>query len=210
MSERAESSERPTNPILGPHPLTSVMQLTVTAAALVVTCSALFFAISASMEKRNSDLVQIGVDILRVDPSQGEQVAAAREWALDLIDANAGGVKLSAEARSALLGRPLTTLAQPEVANAIVNERFACPSKRESAVILAKLRDHLDVVGTDPVVAGDSVALGGSDLSVVLTLEEGEPRSILATIRGGWLGRLLLNPEREKLRLLRTVQEACS
>ncbi|HEX3495180.1 MAG TPA: hypothetical protein VHT48_07415 [Methylocella sp.] len=42
-------------------------------------------------EHRNADLVKIGVSFLRVDPEKEKQISAAREWELDLIDANASG-----------------------------------------------------------------------------------------------------------------------
>jgi hypothetical protein len=84
-----------------PHPLTSVMQLAVTAAAIS-------FAVWTWREHRNADLVWIGVSVLRVDPDKEKQITAAREWALNLIDANAGGVKFSSEARAQLLREPLS------------------------------------------------------------------------------------------------------
>ncbi|MGH6835287.1 MAG: hypothetical protein ACREC9_07005 [Methylocella sp.] len=51
--------------------------------------------------------MRIGIGVLRVDPEKGKQISAAREWALDLIDANAGDVKFSPEARERLLTEPL-------------------------------------------------------------------------------------------------------
>ncbi len=90
-----------------PHPMTSVMQLSITAASLCVAASAIIFAVKSMSEERNARLVEIGVGILRVDPEKEVQVSAARKWALDLIDANAGGVKFSAEARAELLKRRL-------------------------------------------------------------------------------------------------------
>ena len=56
---------------------------------------------------RDADLVKIGVRVLRVDPEKEKQISAAREWALNLIDANAGGVTFSSEARAQLLREPL-------------------------------------------------------------------------------------------------------
>jgi hypothetical protein len=94
---------------LQPHPMTSVMQLTVTAAALCVAASAIIFTVRSTTEERNAKLVEIGVGILRVDPAKDGQIAAARNWALDLIDANAGGVKFSKEARAELLSKRLDT-----------------------------------------------------------------------------------------------------
>ncbi len=90
-----------------PHPLTSVMQLTVTAAALTVAAAAVYFTVMTARGERNAALVAIGVAVLRADPGKEAQVSAAREWALDLIDANAGGVTFSKAARTELLERKL-------------------------------------------------------------------------------------------------------
>lgn len=45
--------------------------------------------------------------MLRADPAKEPQAREAREWALDLIDANAGGVKFSPSARRELLEKRL-------------------------------------------------------------------------------------------------------
>jgi hypothetical protein len=92
---------------LQPHPMTSVMQLSVTAASLCVAAAAIIFAIKSMSDERNARLVEIGVGILRVDPAKEAQVSPARRWALDLIDANAGGIKFSKEARELLLQQQL-------------------------------------------------------------------------------------------------------
>jgi hypothetical protein len=91
-----------------PHPLTSVMQMGVTFAALVIAAAAAYFAYFNAHEARNAALVSIGVAVLRADPVKEPEITnAAREWALDLIDANAGGVRFSNEARAELLKRRL-------------------------------------------------------------------------------------------------------
>jgi hypothetical protein len=90
-----------------PHPMTSVMQMSITAASLCVAAAAIVFAIKSMSEERNARLVEIGVGVLKVDPSKETQVAAARKWAIDLIDANAGGVKFTPEARVGLLQNPI-------------------------------------------------------------------------------------------------------
>jgi hypothetical protein len=92
---------------LQPHPLTSVMQLTITAAALCIAAAAISYVVRSAAEDRNARLVEIGVGVLRIDPKKDAQVAGARKWAIDLIDANAGGIKFSNEARAALLQEPL-------------------------------------------------------------------------------------------------------
>ncbi len=76
-------------------------------AALIVAIVSSFFFIMSWLDKRNADLVQIGVSVLRVDPEKEKQTSAAREWALRLIDANAGGVTFSDEERKQLLREPL-------------------------------------------------------------------------------------------------------
>ncbi|WGJ13896.1 hypothetical protein QEV83_14645 [Methylocapsa sp. D3K7] len=87
--------------------LNSVMQILISIASLFVTSASLIFSYTIWFEKRNADLVQIGVNVLRVDPDKEKQISEAREWALNLIDANAGGVKFSPEARAQLLRKRL-------------------------------------------------------------------------------------------------------
>jgi hypothetical protein len=90
-----------------PHPMTSVMQMGITAAALVIAASVAYYTVSTANSERNAALVAIGVAVLRAGPAKEPQTREAREWALDLIDANAGGVKFSKEARAELLERRL-------------------------------------------------------------------------------------------------------
>jgi hypothetical protein len=87
--------------------MTSVMQLLVTFSAVAIAACAIIFTVWTVREHRNADLVKVGVSVLRVDPEKEKQISAARGWALDLIDANAGGVKFSSEARAQLLKEPL-------------------------------------------------------------------------------------------------------
>lgn len=82
--------------LLQPHPLPSAMQMAITLCAVCVAAAAIAFVVWSASEERNARLVEIGVGVLRADPAKDPQVAAARKWALDLIDANAGGVKLFA------------------------------------------------------------------------------------------------------------------
>ena len=109
----APRNDDPSGTLIGkitmqPHPLTSVMQLSVTAAAVTVAACAITFTVWTWREHRNADLVRIGVSVLRVEPKKEKQISAAtREWAL--IDANSGGVKFSPEARELLLKKPLST-----------------------------------------------------------------------------------------------------
>ncbi|MCI0599660.1 MAG: hypothetical protein L0Y50_02825 [Beijerinckiaceae bacterium] len=71
-------------------------------AALIVAAGTSIISVITWSEKRNGDLVRIGVSVLRVDPEKEKEISeATRKWALDLIDANAGGVKFSPEARAA-------------------------------------------------------------------------------------------------------------
>jgi hypothetical protein len=82
-------------------------QFLVAVAAFIGAIAYGWYVINSLDEERNAALVKIGVDVLRADPEKESQVRAAREWALNLIDANTGGVKFSAEAREQLLGKRL-------------------------------------------------------------------------------------------------------
>jgi hypothetical protein len=90
-----------------PHPMTSFMQWSISVAALAVAACSITFTVWTWREHRNADLVKIGVSVLRVDPEKEKQISEAREWALNLIDANAGGVTFTPEARSQLLKKRL-------------------------------------------------------------------------------------------------------
>ena len=90
-----------------------VAMLTASIAAFIGSASFAIFSVETWTAKRNADPVQIGVSVLRVDPEKDKQISAAREWALNLIDQNAGGVKFSPEARAQLLSKPLKYYAQP-------------------------------------------------------------------------------------------------
>ncbi len=90
------------------HLSTPVIQQLPNVAALALAAIAIVLAVSSEQDKRNADLVRIGISILRVDPQKEKDVSeATRKWALDLIDANAGGLKFSEEAREKLLKEPL-------------------------------------------------------------------------------------------------------
>ena len=82
-------------------------QVGITIAALIVAVSYSYYAVTSARLERNAALVQIGVAVLRADPEKEPQVRAARQWALDLVDANAGGVRFSKEARDELLEKRL-------------------------------------------------------------------------------------------------------
>ncbi len=105
-----------------PHPLTSVMQLSITAASLCVAAAAIAYVAKTASDERNARLVEIGIGVLKVDPTKETQVSAARKWALDLIDANAGGVKFSQDARTELLGRPLRWIYIPDYGSAYYSD----------------------------------------------------------------------------------------
>jgi hypothetical protein len=99
-----------------------MLQMLIAASSVCVAAAAISFAVRNFYDARNAQLVQIGVDILKVDPTKDKQVAAARRWALDLIDANAG-VKFSEADRRDLLQRPLATQTHftSEIGNAVSN-----------------------------------------------------------------------------------------
>ena len=92
-----------------PFAFTPYLQASVAVAALVLAASAAFASYTVWNSERNARLVEIGVSILRADPKKEPSTAAARKWALDLIDANAGGVRFSAEARKTLVDQALPT-----------------------------------------------------------------------------------------------------
>jgi hypothetical protein len=77
------------------------------ALAVLLAVAAMAYTVYTAREDRNAALVSIGVAVLRADPGKEPQVTGAREWALQLIDANAGGVKFSPQARAALLQQRL-------------------------------------------------------------------------------------------------------
>jgi hypothetical protein len=105
--ERASSLRAQISRFFQPHDWAPVNATYVTCLGLCVAGTAIIFAVRNSTDERNPRLVEIGLSILRVDPKKEAQVAGVRKWALDLIDANAGGVRFSAEARAALMQQSL-------------------------------------------------------------------------------------------------------
>jgi hypothetical protein len=105
-----------------PFPWTPMLQMLIAASSVCVAAAAISFAVRNFYDARNAQLVQIGVDILKVDPTKDKQVAPARRWALDLIDANAG-VKFTEADRKDLLQRPLASSAvlQSQIGSAVSN-----------------------------------------------------------------------------------------
>src|SRR5262245_53573978 len=90
-----------------PYPLTPYLQAAIALSALLIAASAIFATFTVWRSERNARLVEIGISVLRADPKKEPSAAAARKWALDLIDANAGGVKFSKEARAVLIDQAL-------------------------------------------------------------------------------------------------------
>jgi hypothetical protein len=84
-----------------------VRDVSIALASLAIAVATSVYTVRSAAEERNAKLVEIGVSVLRIDPKKEGQISAARKWALDLIDANGGGVKFSAEAREELLHAPL-------------------------------------------------------------------------------------------------------
>lgn len=90
-------------------PSATLMQMITTLCSVIIAATIFTFTFHTWSDSRNAQLVQIGIGVLEIDPKQQGQVKAAREWALDLIEANAGGVRFSQEARAQLLGQKLVT-----------------------------------------------------------------------------------------------------
>jgi hypothetical protein len=90
-------------------PTATLAQMTTAFCSVVIAATALIFTIHTWSDSRNAQLVQIGVGILEIDPTKEAQSSGAREWALDLIEANSGGVKFSKPARDQLLNGRLVT-----------------------------------------------------------------------------------------------------
>lgn len=101
---------------------TPLVQIAIAFSALCVAAASVIYSVSAWNDDKNARLVEIGVGILRADPRKEPSNAATREWALNLIDANAGGVKFSAEARTDLLKNAIT--AYPEWGNDLTGARI--------------------------------------------------------------------------------------
>jgi hypothetical protein len=89
-------------------PKATLMQTLTALCGMIIAGCALAVTFHTLYENRNAQLVQVGVGVLEVDPSHGKQIQAAREWAIDLIEANAG-VRFSPEARQQLMKKPLVT-----------------------------------------------------------------------------------------------------
>lgn len=88
-------------------PWTPLVQIAIAFSALCIAAAAVIYSVSAWHEDKNARLVEIGVAVLRADPSKEPSTASARVWALDLIDANAGGIKFSVQAREELIRQAL-------------------------------------------------------------------------------------------------------
>jgi hypothetical protein len=87
---------------------TPAVQITIAFCALCIAVSSVSFTVLTWRQNRNAQLVAIGVGVLRADPKKEPSAASAREWALNLIDDNSGGVKFSPQARTDLLNEALT------------------------------------------------------------------------------------------------------
>jgi len=88
-------------------PSATLMQMITALSAVSITAIALTYTVHTWSDDRNARLVEIGVGVLKTDPKDDNKMIAARQWALDLIDSNAGGVKFTEEARKILQKEPL-------------------------------------------------------------------------------------------------------
>ena len=73
--------------MLQPHPLTSVMQLSITAMACTLAACAVIFTVRSGIDERNARLVELGLRVLMVDPGKDESVEPARLEHADRISA---------------------------------------------------------------------------------------------------------------------------
>ena len=85
----------------------SFMHLSIGISTLAAGCAAVWFSFVVWQGNTNARLVEIGVGVLRADPKKDESARIAREWAIDLIEANSGSAKFSGEARRKLLDNAL-------------------------------------------------------------------------------------------------------
>lgn len=86
---------------------TTFMQVSIGICGLCVAGASLSVAYKNLSDEQNARLVEIGVGILRADPTKETQAVAARVWALDLINAHSGSRPFSREERSELEGKQL-------------------------------------------------------------------------------------------------------
>lgn len=105
------------------------VQILISLLALSIAAVSAAFTISTFRQERNAKLVEIGVSILKADPTKEPDSIEAREWALDLIDANAGGVKFSPQARAELLKKPLRAFYMPSY-DAVYVPPYNSPSEK--------------------------------------------------------------------------------
>lgn len=111
-TDRSEPPRAAPQPSSGPQPeqrphwLTPAFQQLIASLALSISIASLVYTVWTANRQANDRLVAIGISVLRTDPEKYPQMKTAREWALNLIDANAGGVTFSGEARAALLDKP--------------------------------------------------------------------------------------------------------
>jgi hypothetical protein len=94
--------------------LTILLKAMATLAAICISAAALVHTMTAFTVERNARLVEIGIGVLRADPAKEGQIPAARGWALNLIEANAGGVRFSQQARSELLKNKFGYVSAPD------------------------------------------------------------------------------------------------
>jgi hypothetical protein len=74
--------------------------------ALIAAVATGWFSFASKDEKLRVHLVEIAIGILRADPSK-EDVAAARDWAMDAIDQYSGLRHFTPDERAALTHKPI-------------------------------------------------------------------------------------------------------
>ena len=198
------------------NPRATMMQFVLGIAALMISSAALLYAVTNVVEtrnargsERNAKLVEIGVSILRVDPQKESQVSAARKWALDLIDANAGGVRFSSEARAELLQRPFlmtTVILMTTVMTLVLMAPGPVELLWRQPKTTSRPRSHHNRLSRTVAAAQMSNASGAATTNAAKPLALSDRDRHLNTTSGGaHIGAFLLTMEKRQPELVNRV-----
>jgi hypothetical protein len=119
----------------GPRPwntaLAALGGVVVGALGLATAVATGWFTYAGKDQELRVHLVEIAVSILRADPK--EDVGAAREWAIDIMERNSG-VNFSGEDRAALLHKPLQTVTPSPSAFLSSGDAFLTDSEKAERI----------------------------------------------------------------------------